>query len=1324
MNAKSTEFSFLSEPPARKRSPWHSILQRFVQQKAVFRRAARILGWLSLAGGLLCGLLYVVMRAWLFPWLGENREWVAAKLSGAIGAPVSIERLEADWLGLRPHLRLGGLTIHAGERETLRLERVEATLSWTSLPRWMPYFHMLEITGPEIELGRAKDGVLIVAGIRMEPKAHKRNNPIEWLFDQSRIVVSDAALVWNDALRDAPPLRLTDVQFTFVRGVFSHSLELQARPPAELAKEFKVTGDVRRYDSATLDGMDGRLSIGLEQADLGGWSAWVDYPVPCKGNGSVHLWLDSNGKGAAGLSASLDLKGVETTLASGLTPLRFDRFNGRILARQAPARGQTPGRVEFEVRDLWLKSGETNRSTSVNFRFELRKTADGTLNGGAFSAPLLDLTMLMQLSESLPLGENVKALLAEFNPRGRLRPFSFEWEGEFGALQGWKINTEFEDIGLAARGLIPGMGSMSGWIKGNSQQGEYVFSSQNGYVDLPRVFEEARIPVTSLDAKGGWNRPKGEQLVVSLGRIDVSNDDVQKAWAAGSYRPAKSGPGVLDISGQLTGAKGAAVWRYIPIIAGVRVRDWLKDSIIHAEVIGAKVELHGPLKQFPFRNGEGEFSVIVQSKDGRLDYAKGWPALDHFNGELHFKGPGLLINSHGGDVFGVRVEPLRVQIPDLKNAIMTIEGTANGPSASFLRFIAESPLSERLHGFTEPLRPEGSGRLDLKLVMPLQDVSGTEVEGEYRFNGNRVRLNAVANGPALEAAEGSLSFSREALKTLAIRGRLLGGECTINGKMSENGHGIDLSVRGKVEAGAVRESFGWPLLGWISGNTPWSAEMSFGQGSGKVIVRSGLKGVYSRLPVPFAKEADETWPLEVVAVSPGGDKPLQITAKLGDRLNAVLERDVSGAVRGGVGLYRPTPLSSNNGVQVAATLDMLDIDAWQWSLSAGEGEGKSDVGSDEVALWTSVMLDARQVRAFGYTFNAMQLRAANNAESWTAHLNSTEAQGVISWKRGGDGILSARLSRLALSGDGGGNGDQGKNDSLSSPPPRGLPGLDVRAEEFAIGAREMGQLEVRATNQGGAWRLDNFSIRHSDGQFSGNGLWQPAMQHSTLDFTLDVTDVGRVASAMGYSNIVKGGQAKLAGKLEWNSSPTRIDYPTLSGQIELSAKSGRFERIQPGVGRLLGVLSLQALPRRVTLDFRDVFSDGFVFDRIEGKATVSKGVMRSDGDGIAIVGPAARVRMRGETNIAVETQDLQVRVQPTLSESVAVGAAIVNPVAGAVTYLVQKTLGDPIEKLFAYDYTITGSWEDPVAEKVGAAPPMPVHEGGGEGKQKVSGPDQ
>ncbi|MDR2209225.1 MAG: TIGR02099 family protein [Azoarcus sp.] len=1309
MSVKDTEFSFLAGTPARKRSgknPWRSI-----RQNAVLRRLLRVLGWTSLVGCILCGILYVAMRVWLFPWLGENREWVAAKLSNAVGAPVSIESLDAQWLGIRPRLRLGGLTIRSGEHEALRLERVEATLSWKSLPKWMPYFHALEIVGPEIVLERGKDGVLSVAGIRMEPDAQERGNPIAWLFGQSRIVVRDAALTWNDALRDAPPLRLTEVQFSFKRGLFSHELKLQGRTPEELASKFEASGDVSRYGSATLDEIAGRLYIGLDNADLGGWSAWVDYPVPCKGRGRMRLWLDSDGKGTAGFSADLDLEGVETTLGAGLSPLLFNRLGGRLLGRRAP------GSVEFGVRGLWLESQEINLRTPVDFNLELRNAADGTLNGGALSASSVDLTALVQLTGSLPLDkfENARTLLSEFDPKGNLRKFSFEWEGEAeaGALRDWKINAEFEGVSLTARGLIPGMGNMSGQIKGNSREGEFLFSSRNGYVDLPRVFEQAHIPLTSLGASGSWHHKNG-QLAVMLAAAEFVNDDAA-GWAKGSYWPAKGGPGEIDISGELSRAQATAVWRYIPLIAGVNVRDWLKNSIVRGEVTGAKVRLKGPIKQFPFRDRKGEFSVVARVENALLDYSNGWPSLDHLGGELRFTGPSLLIESRGGDVFGVRVEPIRVEVPDLEKGVMTIEGTANGPSTDFLRFIAKSPLSARLRDLTESLRPEGNGRLDLKLVMPLKEVSKTEVSGEYRFSGNRIRLNEAASGPALEAAEGSLSFSEDALKTLSVRGRLLGGESVIKGKA--DGGKLELSASGQVEATAAHEAFGWPLLKWVSGKTAWNAEMTFGQNSSKIVVRSGLKGLRSRLPVPFAKESDEIWPLEVASVFQGTDKPRLITAKLGHRLDAALERDASGTVRGGVGLYRSAPESPGNGIQIAASFDMLDTDAWHWTLATGVSDGQGGGQGDEaVPMVTAVMLDARQVRAFGYTFNALQVRAANNTENWTAHLNSTEAQGVIAWKRGGDGMLSARLSRLTLLEDGNGvkGGDQDKVGS--SLPPSGLPGLDVRAEEFIVGTSKLGQLEVRATNQEGVWRLDNLSINHPDAQFSGSGLWQPGEQHSKLDFTLESSNIGRFATALGYEHLLHGGQASLSGKLDWQGPPTRIDYPTLSGQIDLAAKKGRFNRIEPGVGRLLGVLSLQALPRRVTLDFRDVFSDGFVFDRIEGKATISGGVMSSDR--IEIAGPAARVLMRGQADIAAETQNLQVTVRPTLSETVALGAAVVNPLAGAVAYLAQKTLGDPVEKLFSYDYMITGSWVDPVVEKTGSSVLTPTPGGDAKGGEE------
>ena len=178
--------------------------------------------------------------------------------------------------------------------------------------------------------------------------------------------------------------------------------------------------------------------------------------------------------------------------------------------------------------------------------------------------------------------------------------------------------------------------------------------------------------------------------------------------------------------------------------------------------------------------------------------------------------------------------------------------------------------------------------------------------------------------------------------------------------------------------------------------------------------------------------------------------------------------------------------------------------------------------------------------------------------------------------------------------------------------------------------------------------------------------------------------------------------------MRWQGAPTRIDYPSLAGRMDLAAEAGQFNKLEPGVGRLLGILSLQSLPRRITLDFRDVFSEGFAFDGISGSIDVADGVMHTED--LSIRGPAARVRMRGTADVEAETQDLRVAVQPTLSESVAIGAAasLLNPVAGVLTYLAQKALSDPIEKFFAYEYEIRGTWDDPEVRRLGAGKSAPV----------------
>jgi len=186
---------------------------------------------------------------------------------------------------------------------------------------------------------------------------------------------------------------------------------------------------------------------------------------------------------------------------------------------------------------------------------------------------------------------------------------------------------------------------------------------------------------------------------------------------------------------------------------------------------------------------------------------------------------------------------------------------------------------------------------------------------------------------------------------------------------------------------------------------------------------------------------------------------------------------------------------------------------------------------------------------------------------------------------------------------------------------------------------------------------------------------------------------------VGHPDSVKGGNAKLKGQFTWVGSPTEFNYVTLSGLMSLDAHKGQFLKIEPGIGKLLGVLSLQSLPRRITLDFRDVFSDGFAFDDISGNVKVNQGIV--SGNDFKMDGPAAKVTMSGDADLARETQNLRVRVVPLFGDTVSGAATLLGgPIVGLAALLVQKALKDPIGQISAYEYSITGTWDNPVVTKL------------------------
>ncbi|MGA0002158.1 MAG: AsmA-like C-terminal region-containing protein, partial [Steroidobacteraceae bacterium] len=173
-----------------------------------------------------------------------------------------------------------------------------------------------------------------------------------------------------------------------------------------------------------------------------------------------------------------------------------------------------------------------------------------------------------------------------------------------------------------------------------------------------------------------------------------------------------------------------------------------------------------------------------------------------------------------------------------------------------------------------------------------------------------------------------------------------------------------------------------------------------------------------------------------------------------------------------------------------------------------------------------------------------------------------------------------------------------------------LPALDVVIDEFHLASLVLGRLELQATPQQSDWRIERLRLSNPESVLNLDGVWQSWLTRpgTQVNVRLEVSDVGRFLTRLGYPEGVRRGTAKVEGNLSWAGSPQRIDYPTLSGNFVLDAAKGQFVKLEPGIGKLLGILSLQSLPRRLTLDFRDIFSEGLAFDEIVGAIKVAKGI--------------------------------------------------------------------------------------------------------------------
>ncbi len=745
----------------------------------------------------------------------------------------------------------------------------------------------------------------------------------------------------------------------------------------------------------------------------------------------------------------------------------------------------------------------------------------------------------------------------------------------------------------------------------------------------------------------------------------------------------------------------------------------------------------------------GEFRIAAQLDGVRFAFAPGdpdwtgepdargrpWPAFTDVKGELVFDRRSMALNKLSGRLGSVGsggFELMRVQggIRELgHDAVLTIEGAGRGPLADALRFVEATPIGGWIGG---ALSQAGTGPvqapvdLQLALGIPLHHTRDTTVRGSLALAGNDLKLRPEV--PMLAGAKARIAFTERSFTLAGGSARALGGEATFDGGTQADGN-LRFNVQGGVSAEGLRRAGELGALSraaaQFTGQTTYRLALGFVGGQAEWQLSSNLVGLGLELPAPLRKTAEQPLPLRVqanlLAGAAAGPARDQLRVEIGldgaRLLQAAWTRewttDGARVLRGGIGVQDSMPQPAE-GVAANVNLARLDVDAWQ-RVAEGWGAAGGDSGYAPATLALRVQEFIGGGRRLNRVVVGLSRGGAGDEGLWRANLDAAELNGYAEYRppgsRSGEaaGRVYARLARLSL--------PKSEADAVSSlleqASPASVPALDIVVEDLELNGKRLGRVEIEAQNRAadpGAesareWRLGKFRLVTPEAQFNATGQWAPATsgggarRRAVMDFGLDIADSGALLTRLGYGGVVRGGKGRLSGQIGWLGSPLSIDLPSLGGQVNVALEGGQFLQAEPGIAKLLGVLSLQALPRRLLLDFRDVFEQGFVFDGIGGDVAIADGVAHTRN--LRMRGVQAVVLMEGSADIARETQALSVWVVPEINAgTVSLAVAAINPAVGIGSFLAQLFLRRPLIEAGTREFRVTGPWAHPKVDKV------------------------
>jgi uncharacterized protein (TIGR02099 family) len=1224
----------------------------------------------------------------VLPLAERHPERIAAWLSERAGRPVAFDRVETEWTRRGPLLKLDNLRIGEGSKAAFTIGDTEMLVSVYAglLPGHS--FSELRLRGLDLTLERAADGRWQVRGLPGQQQAG--SDPFSALEGLGELQVIGAKL-----------------------SVIAPSLGVDARIP-KMHVRLRVDGDrvlagVRawpRLDAAPLDAVldfdrrkgDGRAYAGAKQADLAAWASLLKLQGIAveSGLGRAEAWARLHGNRVAAITIDTMLDNVA--------------LRGSPLEPASPAPRSRFDHVEAQVQYQLIKDGWRIDASRLRIgRGDDAQKLDGLLVAGgaqyALQAKQLDagpLLAAMALSDKLSPG--LRRWLQSSRPVASLRDIEIAGRRD-GAM---RAHASIQGLGFASVGKSPGVSGLAGEIDGDGNGFTLRFDPQSEVsFDWPEGFGVVQVVKLSGEV-GGWREGAGWRVGTTALHIDGRNTfgafGVNARgglwWQGDGTRP------WIDIAAEvddtpITAAKGFWLRKDMPPNAV----HWLDTALLGGTLKGGRAVISGDLDDWPFRDNTGVFEATGHVADATVRFQNEWPAVQELEADAHFTGTGFDVEGAGrlGDV-GIR--HVHAGIDDYKGGALTVKAEGNGDAGQLLDVLKQSPLRKEHADTFANIRASGPALVGFDLDLPLQHGKATAINGTVSLK------NAKLADPrwklAFDQVNGEAVYARGGFKAegLAVRHEgepgklsLRAGSEFVRDARNVFEAGLDASM-GAVQLIDRAEDLGW-LKPYLAGRSTWTVGIAIAKSKPGVAastllqLNSNLVGTAVSLPAPMRKAAGVPLATSIETPLPLGSGDILVGFGNVMALRAHSNKGQTG-VRVALGTNRVDEAAPASGLIATGHAGALDAVDWIALTRGGEGGGKLPLQRIDVTT--------QRLQLMGGTFADAHVIVAPAARGAIAiQAEGATLQGALLVPANENEAIAGRMQRVfwrsnSAASTSGTEGAAAAGDEID---PAKIPPLTIDIDELHLGDAKLGTAKVRTRPTAAGMRFEQVQTRAPKQRIDMSGDWIGKGASANTRMKLDIAsdDFGALLAGFGLGNRLGGGEGTVKFDAGWPGSPVAFKLDTLQGSLQLDAKEGRLLEIEPGAGRVLGLLSLAQLPRRLTLDFRDFFSKGFAFNALTGTVRFGEGQARSDK--LLIDGPAASIDIRGAANLQAQSYDQTIEVRPKAGNLLtAIGAVAGGPVGAAIGAAANVVLSKPLGSMAAKTYRVTGPWKEPKVEVI------------------------